>query len=50
MSEIAHRENDGHYSVRVRLDRLMNRPLRAPNPHFHDELRHVGLTLWPTRA
>ena len=22
----------------------MNRPLRAENPHFHDELRHVGLT------
>ena len=41
---ITHRENDGHYSVTVRLDRLLNRPLRAENPHFHDELRHVGLT------
>ena len=41
---ITHREKDGHYSVTVRLDRLLNRPLRAPNPHFHDELRHVGPT------
>ena len=47
---ITHRENDGHYSVPGRLDRLTNRPLRVPNPHFYDELRHVGLTLWPKRA